>query len=63
MFIDPYRVAVLVGSANMELDLVRQCVDRALVLDDRVSRFTVQLGDWPGDMAKLLDMLAREDVR
>ncbi|KAL7889811.1 hypothetical protein AOLI_G00020690 [Acnodon oligacanthus] len=57
------RVAVLVGSANMELDLVRQCVDRALVLDDRVSRFTVQLGDWPGDMAKLLDMLAREDVR
>uniref|UniRef100_A0A3B1KCD0 L-serine deaminase n=1 Tax=Astyanax mexicanus TaxID=7994 RepID=A0A3B1KCD0_ASTMX len=57
------RVAVLVSSANMELDLVRQCVDRALVLDDRVSRFTVQLGDWPGDMAKLLDMLAREDVR
>uniref|UniRef100_W5K6G3 L-serine deaminase n=1 Tax=Astyanax mexicanus TaxID=7994 RepID=W5K6G3_ASTMX len=47
---------------QIALDLVRQCVDRALVLDDRVSRFTVQLGDWPGDMAKLLDMLAREDV-
>ncbi|XP_051945420.1 LOW QUALITY PROTEIN: L-threonine ammonia-lyase-like [Xyrauchen texanus] len=57
------RVAVVVSSANMELDLVLQCVERALVLDDRVSHFTVQLGDWPGDMAKLLDTLAREDVR
>uniref|UniRef100_A0A672LX84 L-serine deaminase n=1 Tax=Sinocyclocheilus grahami TaxID=75366 RepID=A0A672LX84_SINGR len=45
---------VVVSSANMELDLVLQCVERALVLDDRVSRFTVQLADWPGDMAKLL---------
>uniref|UniRef100_A0A673W0E8 L-serine deaminase n=1 Tax=Salmo trutta TaxID=8032 RepID=A0A673W0E8_SALTR len=57
------RVAVVVSSANMELDLIRQCVDRALVLDDRVSKFTVQLGDFPGDMAKLLDMLAREDIK
>lgn len=47
----------------MELALVRQCVDRALVLDDRVSKFSVQLGEWPGDMAKLLDFLSREDVR
>uniref|UniRef100_A0A8C1LRT2 L-serine deaminase n=1 Tax=Cyprinus carpio TaxID=7962 RepID=A0A8C1LRT2_CYPCA len=57
------RVAVVVSSANMELDLVLQCVERALVLDDRVSRFTVQLDDWPGDMAKLLDLLAREDCK
>ncbi|XP_023260163.1 uncharacterized protein LOC111653727 [Seriola lalandi dorsalis] len=57
------RVAVVVSSANMELELVRQCVDRALVLDDRVSKFSVQLGEWPGDMAKLLDVLSREDVR
>lgn len=57
------RVAVVVSSANMELDLVLQCVERALVLDGRVSRFTVELADWPGDMAKLLDLLAREDVR
>ncbi|KAM3842812.1 L-threonine ammonia-lyase [Diretmus argenteus] len=57
------RVAVVVSSANMELELVRQCVERALVLDDRVSKFSVQLRDWPGDMAKLLDFLSREDVR
>ncbi|XP_035654773.1 L-threonine ammonia-lyase-like isoform X1 [Oncorhynchus keta] len=57
------RVAVVVSSANMELDLIRQCVDRALVLDDRVNKFTVQLGDFPGDMAKLLDILAREDIK
>uniref|UniRef100_A0A674NGT7 L-serine deaminase n=1 Tax=Takifugu rubripes TaxID=31033 RepID=A0A674NGT7_TAKRU len=57
------KVAVVVSSANMELALVRQCVDRALVLDDRVSKFSVQLGEWPGDMAKLLDFLSREDVR
>lgn len=47
----------------MELELLRQCVDRALVLDHRVSKFCVQLGEWPGDMAKLLDVLSREDVR
>ncbi|TNN72389.1 L-threonine ammonia-lyase [Liparis tanakae] len=57
------RVAVVVSSANMELELVRQCVDRALVLDDRVSKFSVQLGECPGDMARLLDVLSREDVR
>ncbi|XP_047459226.1 L-threo-3-hydroxyaspartate ammonia-lyase [Mugil cephalus] len=57
------RVAVVVSSANMELELVRQCVDRALVLDERVSKFSVQLGEWPGDMARLLDILSREDVR
>uniref|UniRef100_A0AAY5L047 L-serine deaminase n=1 Tax=Esox lucius TaxID=8010 RepID=A0AAY5L047_ESOLU len=57
------RVAVVVSSANMDLDLIRQCVDRALVLDDRVNKFTVQLGDFPGDMAKLLDVLAREDIK
>lgn len=56
-------MAVVVSSANMELALVRQCMDRALVLDDRVSKFSVQLGEWPGDMAKLLDFLSREDVR
>ena len=57
------RVAVVVSSANMELDLVRQCVERALVLDERISKFTVEMGNLPGDMAKLLDFLSREDVR
>uniref|UniRef100_A0A3P9JB27 L-serine deaminase n=1 Tax=Oryzias latipes TaxID=8090 RepID=A0A3P9JB27_ORYLA len=57
------KVVVVVSSANMEPELLRQCVDRALVLDDRVTKFSVQLGEWPGDMAKLLDVLSREDVR
>ncbi|KAF7652574.1 hypothetical protein LDENG_00095120 [Lucifuga dentata] len=57
------KVAVVVSSANMEPELVRQCVDQALVLDEQVSKFSVQLGDSPGDMAKLLDILSREDVR
>ncbi|XP_076830362.1 L-threonine ammonia-lyase isoform X2 [Brachyhypopomus gauderio] len=57
------RVAVLVGSANMDFDLARQCVERALVVDDRISRFTVQMRDCPGDMAKLLDALSQADVR
>ncbi|KAM4592210.1 L-threonine ammonia-lyase isoform 2-T2 [Odontesthes bonariensis] len=57
------KVVIVVSSANMESELVRQCLDRALVLDDRVSKFAVQLGEFPGDMAKLLDVLSREDVR
>uniref|UniRef100_A0A3Q2WUV0 L-serine deaminase n=1 Tax=Haplochromis burtoni TaxID=8153 RepID=A0A3Q2WUV0_HAPBU len=47
---------------NFTLEVVRQCMDRALVLDNRISKFSVQLGEWPGDMAKLLDVLTREDV-
>ncbi|KAF7221448.1 L-threonine ammonia-lyase isoform X1 [Nothobranchius furzeri] len=57
------KVVVVVSSANMAPELMRRCVDRALVLDDRVSKFSVQLGEWPGDMARLLDVLSREDVR
>ncbi|KAJ8417992.1 hypothetical protein AAFF_G00137010 [Aldrovandia affinis] len=57
------RVSVIVSSANMELSVVRQCVERALVLDRQVGQFVVELGDMPGDMAKLLQVLAREDVR
>uniref|UniRef100_A0A3Q2XL47 L-serine deaminase n=1 Tax=Hippocampus comes TaxID=109280 RepID=A0A3Q2XL47_HIPCM len=52
-----------VCSDLIRLDCLRvSCVDRALVLEDRVSKFSVQLGEWPGDMAKLLDVLSREDI-
>ncbi|XP_068183566.1 L-threonine ammonia-lyase-like [Antennarius striatus] len=57
------KVAVVVSSANMDLELLRQCVDQALVLDDRVTKFSLQFGEFPGDMAKLLNLLSREDVR
>ncbi|KAK1791145.1 hypothetical protein P4O66_002175 [Electrophorus voltai] len=44
--------------------LVRQCVGRALALDDRISRFTVQLGDLARrHMAQRMETLAWEDVR
>lgn len=54
---------MVVSSANMELALLRQCVEHALVLDQQVVRFAVELGDLPADMAKLLEVLAREDIR
>ncbi|KAG2462646.1 SRR racemase, partial [Polypterus senegalus] len=57
------RVAIAVCSANMELPLIRHCVDRALAIDDRVGKFSVQLGEGPGDVGKLLDLLARQDAR
>lgn len=57
------RVAVLVSSANMDFHVKRECVERALVLDNRVCRFSVPVGENPGEMVKLLEILAREDVK
>ncbi|XP_025053503.1 uncharacterized protein LOC102368673 isoform X1 [Alligator sinensis] len=57
------RVAIAVCSGNLELPLMRQCIDRALTLDNRMCKFSLLLSDCPGDITKLLEMLAREDVR
>ncbi|XP_074856171.1 L-threonine ammonia-lyase-like isoform X2 [Carettochelys insculpta] len=57
------RVAVTVCSGNLELPLMRQCIDRALTLDNRVCKFSLLLSDCPGDISKLLEILTREEVR
>ncbi|XP_038599929.1 L-threonine ammonia-lyase-like isoform X2 [Tachyglossus aculeatus] len=57
------RVAVTVCSANVELPLLRQCLDRALTLDARKCKFSVRMADSPGDLSKLLELLAREEAR
>nr|XP_008118971.1 PREDICTED: L-threonine dehydratase catabolic TdcB isoform X1 [Anolis carolinensis] len=39
------RVAVAVCSGNLELPLMRQCIDRALTLDNRVCKFSILISD------------------
>ncbi|KAM4032301.1 L-threonine ammonia-lyase-like isoform 2-T2 [Anomaloglossus baeobatrachus] len=57
------RVAVVVCSGNLPLPLLRHCLDRALVLDYRVCKFSVILPDFPGEITKLLEAIGREEVR
>ncbi|KAG9467041.1 hypothetical protein GDO78_015725 [Eleutherodactylus coqui] len=57
------RVAVVVCSGNLPLPLLRHCLDRALVLDHRVCKFSVVLPDFPGEITKLLEAIGREEVR
>ncbi|XP_072851136.2 L-threonine ammonia-lyase isoform X1 [Pogona vitticeps] len=57
------RVAVAVCSGNLELPLMRQCIDRALTLDNRVCKFSTLISDCPRDISKLLEILAREEAR
>ncbi|KFQ33631.1 Phenylserine dehydratase [Mesitornis unicolor] len=57
------RVAVVICSGNLELHLLQQCIARALTLDNRVCRFSLVLSDCPGDISKLLEILAREETR
>ncbi|XP_041427096.1 L-threonine ammonia-lyase isoform X3 [Xenopus laevis] len=57
------RVAVVVCSGNLPLPLFRHCIDKALVLDRRVCKFSVVLSDFPGEVTKLLEVLSREEVR
>nr|XP_021382344.1 uncharacterized protein LOC110468619 isoform X1 [Lonchura striata domestica] len=57
------RVGVVICSGNLELHLLQQCIARALTLDNRVCRFSLVISDCPGDMSKLLDILAREEAR
>lgn len=58
-----FRVAVAVSNGNMELPQMRQCLDHALTLDNRVCKFTVTIADCPGEISKLLETLAREEAR
>ncbi|XP_017601874.1 PREDICTED: putative threonine dehydratase isoform X1 [Corvus brachyrhynchos] len=57
------RVAVVICSGNLELHLLQQCIAHALTLDNRVCRFSLVISDCPGDMSKLLEILAREEAR
>ncbi|XP_072279904.1 L-threonine ammonia-lyase-like isoform X2 [Pyxicephalus adspersus] len=57
------RVAVVACSGNLPLPLLRHCLDRALVLDNRVCKFSVVLPDFPGEITKLLEAIGREEVR
>ncbi|XP_054839455.1 L-threonine dehydratase catabolic TdcB-like [Eublepharis macularius] len=57
------RVAVAVCSGNLELPLMRQCIDRALTLDNRVCKFSILVSSSVGDISKILDILAREEAR
>ncbi|XP_063290214.1 L-threonine ammonia-lyase-like isoform X2 [Pelobates fuscus] len=57
------RVAIVVCSGNLPLPLLRHCLDRALVLDHRVCKFSVVLTDFPGEISKLLETIGREEAR
>ncbi|NXN98496.1 SRR racemase, partial [Rhinopomastus cyanomelas] len=57
------RVAIVICSGNLELHFLQQCIARALTLDCRVCRFSLLLSDSPGDLSKLLEILAREETR
>lgn len=63
VFLSLFRVAVVICSGNLELHLLQQCMARALTLDNRVCRFSLVISDCPGDMSKLLEILAREEAR
>lgn len=63
IFLSVFRVAVVICSGNLELHLLQQCVARGLTLDNRVCRFSLVLSDCPGDISKLLEILAREEAR
>ncbi|XP_048472371.1 L-threonine ammonia-lyase isoform X2 [Rhincodon typus] len=56
------RVVVALCSGNIDVPLLHQCLDRALVVDNRLCKFSIQLTDCAGDLTKLLEILAREEV-
>ncbi|XP_062926787.1 L-threonine ammonia-lyase [Mobula hypostoma] len=57
------RVVIPLCSGNLDVPLMRQCLDRALVLDNKLCKFSIQVCDCTGDLAKLLEVLARAEVR
>ncbi|XP_053307135.1 L-threonine ammonia-lyase-like isoform X2 [Spea bombifrons] len=57
------KVGVVVCSANLSLPLLRHCLDRALVLDHRVCKFSIVLPDFPWEITKLMEAIGREEAR
>ncbi|XP_074089058.1 L-threonine ammonia-lyase-like isoform X3 [Macrotis lagotis] len=57
------RVVVVLSSGNLSLNLLQQCIQRALTLDSQICRFSVWLHDTAGELAKLLEIMDQETIR
>lgn len=52
------RVALLVCGGNIDMTVVSKVIERGLVADGRLCRFTVRISDRPGGLAQLTRLLA-----
>jgi threonine dehydratase len=50
--------AMIISGGNIDVNLVERIIDRGLVADGRLARFTVAVPDRPGQLAKLTQILA-----
>lgn len=52
------RVALLLCGGNIDLTILTRLIDAALVADGRLCRFTAQISDRPGGLARLATLIA-----
>ncbi|XP_061420805.1 uncharacterized protein LOC133350483 [Lethenteron reissneri] len=57
------RVVVVLASGSTDVSHFKRCVDRALVLDGRLCKFSVRVSDSPAEPGRLLELLGREEAR
>ncbi|XP_032806071.2 L-threonine ammonia-lyase-like [Petromyzon marinus] len=57
------RVVVVLVSGSIDVSHFKRCVDRALVLDGRLCKFSVRVSDSPAEQGRLLELLGREEAR
>lgn len=52
------KVVLCLCGGNIDLTLISRVIDRGLVFDGRLTRFTANISDRPGSLAKLLTLIA-----
>jgi len=50
---------LIVSGGNIDVNLVSRIIDRGLLRDGRLTRLMIQVGDRPGNLARLADCVAR----
>jgi threonine dehydratase len=51
------KVVLLLGGGNIDLSIIARLIDAALVADGRLARFTAEISDRPGGLAKFAELL------
>lgn len=57
-----FRVVLLLCGGNIDTTVFGRCLERGLAAEGRLMRFTVTVGDRPGGIAELCNLLAKLGV-
>lgn len=53
-----YRIVIILCGGNIDSNILGRCIERSLVVDGRMLKFSVKLSDRPGGVSEMCKILA-----